>query len=92
MSMSKFIILNICVLYNKFMENLEKIIAQEATQKQVQMKSQTEQINEFIEMYGNAELTQQVVQDWIDSFPEDEKEDVKYALECGIGENVEKLP
>jgi hypothetical protein len=66
---------------------------QEPSQNQIQMKSeQTKQINGFIAIHENGELSQSVVQDWLDKLPEDKRKDAKYELECGIGTNFEDLP
>lgn len=51
-----------------------------------------QRINEMAQMHFDGKLTQSIVQEWIKSLPEDDKEEAQSDLEITLSERIEKLP
>lgn len=53
---------------------------------------ETDQINQFIERHLEGKLTREIVNEWLDGLPEEDREAVRGDLEAGIGEDIDNLP
>ncbi|MFA6027857.1 MAG: hypothetical protein WC752_02940 [Patescibacteria group bacterium] len=52
----------------------------------------TEQINGMILLYQDKKLTKKLVNDWLDTIPEDKRKDAAYQLEIGLSHGIDNLP
>jgi len=52
----------------------------------------TEQINNMITLHSNGELTQSYIHKWLNTLPEDQKNDAMNQLEVGLSDRIENLP
>lgn len=52
----------------------------------------TPSMNELVKIYQTGELTQAQVQAWLESLPEEERDEAKNSLELGLSFKIENLP
>jgi len=70
---------------------MEKPHGSELRQEQ-QKPNRVEEINELVQLLRDGKLTKERAEKWLESVPEEEREEAKQHLEDGIATWIENLP
>jgi len=58
----------------------------------MEKSSLTNRVNDFMEENEGVELTKTIVNEWLNTFPEEDRDSAKLELELGLSEDLDNLP
>ena len=58
----------------------------------MEKSSLTNRVNDFMEENEGVELTKTIVNEWLNTFPEEDRDLAKQELELGLSEDLDNLP